>query len=254
MTRSEVLAQYRPIRASIRRVLRLAANTCKRPDLTRAVKQVAPWAEEELSDEEAADMFVDVALFEPNQRGRRAFERFLAEKGEQLDTVDHALAQRMTRAFFSMFRVAERHEAAGLWLEDLLDDNRRLWLVDEGLEASAPEGAVLGMRLFDAGPFHAGFGIIVAPDEDTIAFCVEAKARGGPLPVRHSLAATLYGDRLRAHVPPGPADLALLQTVLELFSTAPTMPQAITPPKVSRRPPRPRRRSHPRKRVLGSGS
>ena len=151
MTRSEVLAQYRPICASIRRVLRLAANTCKRSDLTRAVKQVAPWAEEELSDEEAADMFVDVALFEPNQRGRRAFERFLAEKGEQLDTVDHALAQRMTRAFFSMFRVAERHEAAGLWLEDLLDDNRRLWLVDEGLEASAPEGAVLGMRLFDAG-------------------------------------------------------------------------------------------------------
>ena len=244
MARSEVLAQCRPI---VQRVLRLAADTCKRPDLTRAVKQVAPWAEEELSDEEAADMFVDVALFEPNQRGRRAFERFLVEKCEQLDAVDRALAESMTRAF-SLFRVAERHEAAGLWLEDLLDDNRRLWLVDEGLEASAPEGAVLGMRLFDAGPFHAGFGIIVAPDEETIAFCVEAKARGGPLPVRHSLAATLYGDRLRAHAPPGPADLALLQTVLELFSTAPTMPEAITPPKVSRRSPHPRRRSHPPKR------
>jgi hypothetical protein len=216
MTRSAVLTQYRPIRAGIQRVLRLAANACKRADLTRAVKQVAPWAEE-LSDEEAADMIVDVALFEPNQRGRRAFERFLAEKGEQLEPVDRALAQSMTRAFFSMFRVAERHEAAGLWLEDLLDENRRLWLVDKGLEASAPEGDVLGMRLFDAGPFHAGFGIIVAPDEDTIAFCVEAKARGGPLPVRHSLAATLYGDRLRAHAPAGPADLALLQTVLEFL-------------------------------------
>jgi hypothetical protein len=214
MTRSAVLTQYRPIRAGIQRVLRLAANACKRADLTRAVKQVAPWAEE-LSDEEAADMIVDVALFEPNQRGRRAFERFLAEKGEQLEPVDRALAQSMTRAFFSMFRVAERHEAAGLWREDLLDENRRLWLVDKGLEASAPEGDVLGMRLFDAGPFHAGFGIIVAPDEDTIAFCVEAKARGGPLPVRHSLAATLYGDRLRAHAPAGPADLALLQTVLD---------------------------------------
>ncbi len=245
MTRAEVLAQYRPIRAGIQRVLRLAADTCKRPDLTRAVKQVAPWADEKLSDEEAADMFVDVALFEPNQRGRRAFERFLAEKGEQLGMVDHALAQRMTRALFSIFRVAERHEAAGLWLEDLLDDNRRLWLMDEGLEASAPEGAVLGMRLFDAGPFHAGFGIIVAPDEETIAFCVEAKARGGPLPVRHSLAATLYGDRLRVHAPPGPADLALLQTVLELFSTAPTIPEAIRTPKVSRRSPHPRRRLRP---------
>ncbi len=98
MTRSEVLTQYRPIRAGIQRVLRLAANACKRADLTRAVKQVAPWAEE-LSDEEAADMIVDVALFEPNQRGRRAFERFLAEKGEQLEPVDRALAQSMTRPF-----------------------------------------------------------------------------------------------------------------------------------------------------------
>ena len=68
MTRSEVLTQYRPIRAGIQRVLRLAANACKPADLTRAVTQVAPWAEE-LSDEEAADMIVDVALFEPNQRG-----------------------------------------------------------------------------------------------------------------------------------------------------------------------------------------
>lgn len=41
MTRSAVLTQYRPIRAGIQRVLRLAANTCKRADLTRAVKQVA---------------------------------------------------------------------------------------------------------------------------------------------------------------------------------------------------------------------
>ena len=69
--------------------------------------------------------------------------------------------------------------------------DRRLWLVDRSLEQSAPEGAVLGMRLFEAEAFHAGFGIIVAPDQETTAFCVEARARGGPLPVRHSLAATL---------------------------------------------------------------
>jgi hypothetical protein len=70
MTRSAVLTQYRPIRAGIQRVLRLAANACKGADLTRAVKQVAPWAEE-LSDEEAADMIVDVA--EPRRVSRRHF-------------------------------------------------------------------------------------------------------------------------------------------------------------------------------------
>ena len=72
MTHAEVLAQYRPIRAGIRRVLREAAKACGRADLNRAVKQVAPWAEAaEIEDGETAEMLVDVALFEPNQRGRR---------------------------------------------------------------------------------------------------------------------------------------------------------------------------------------
>ena len=78
MTRAEVLAQYRPVRAGIRRVLREATKACGQADLNRAVKQVAPWAETaEIEDDATAEMLVDVALFEPNQRGRRAFDRFL---------------------------------------------------------------------------------------------------------------------------------------------------------------------------------
>lgn len=255
MTRAEVLARYRPIRAGIRRVLRQATQACSRADLNRAGKQVAPWAEaEDLEDEDTAEMLVDVALFEPNQRGRRAFDRFLAEKGERLGAADRALAERMAGAWFSLFRVAEPHEAAGLWLEDLLEGNRRLWLMDEALEASAPEGAILGMRLFDAGslfdagPFHAGFGILVGPDEETLDFCLEAKARGGPLPFRHSLAATLYGDRLRASTPPSPADLALLQTLFEALTSEPTTPAKLGSKERGRRSPHPRKLSPPRKR------
>jgi hypothetical protein len=227
MTRAEVLAQYRPIRAGIRRVLSEATKACGRADLNRAIKQVAPWAEAEVLNEEVtAEMLVDVALFEPNQRGRRAFERFLAEKGERLTGEDRALAERMVEARFSIFRVAERHEAAGLWLEDLLAGQRRVWLVDEA-EVSASEDAVIGLRLFDAGPFHAGFGIIVAPDAETLDFCLAATERGEPLPLRHSLAATLYGDQLRADAPPGPADLALLEMLTDLLISSPaalTMP------------------------------
>jgi hypothetical protein len=169
MTRAEVLAQYRPIRAGIRRVLSEATKACGRADLNRAIKQVAPWAEAEALEEEVtAEMLVDVALFEPNQRGRRAFDRFLAEKGKHLTGVDRALAERMVGARFSIFRVAGPHAASGLWLEDLLAGHHRLWLVDEALEASAWEGAVIGLRLFDAGPFHAGFGIIIEPDDETL--------------------------------------------------------------------------------------
>ena len=249
MTRTEVLAEYRPIRAGIRRVLREATKACGQADLNRAVKQVAPWAEAaELEEADTAEMLVDVALFEPNQRGRRAFDRFLADRGERLDAADRALAERMAGAWFSIFRVAGRHEAVGLWLEDLLAGDRRLWLVDEALEASAPEGAVLGMRLFEAGPFHAGFGIIVRPDDETLDFCLGAKARGAPLPFRHSLAATLYGDQLRAEAPPGPADLALLQTLAEILTAGPGMAAKAGPKQPVRRSPKPRRPPQPPKR------
>src|SRR4051812_30814686 len=95
------------------------------------------------------------------------------------------------------------------------------------------------------GRFRPGSGSNVVPDDDTIAFCVEAKTRGGPLPVRHSLAATLYGDQLLADAPPGPADLVLLQSFFEVFTTEPAS-RKNAPPKISRG--RLRGRSNPRKR------
>jgi hypothetical protein len=244
MTRDEVLAQYRPIRAGIQRVLKLAPTALRPADLQRAVKQVVPWAEakEDLPDA-AADMLVDVALFEPNQRGRRVYDRFLTGKSGQLDAADRALAERMAAAWFSIFRLTGRHEGAGLWAEDMLDEDRRLWLMDEGLEISAPEGLILGTRLFDAGPFHAGFGILVQPDEETLGFCLDAKARGAPLPFRHSLAATLYGDRLRDITPPSLADLAMLGTLLETLVSAPDA-ATISEDRSHRLP----RRRQPRKR------
>ena len=156
MTREEALALYHPIRASVRRILSAAISVCNQSDLMRAAKQLGLWVEGKISlpeGDQAAEMLSDIALFEPNQRGRRAFDVFLASKARQLDAADFALAQRMEKAFFSLFRCTARHGIAGVWLEDLLDRNRSLWLMDEGMEASAPTNGVFGMRLFDAGEF-----------------------------------------------------------------------------------------------------
>jgi hypothetical protein len=222
VTRAEALAQYRPVRASIRHVLSAAADVCSRQDVTRALKQIAPWAEQEdLEDERIVEMLTDVALFEPNQRGRRAYDRFLAEEAGRFDVTDRALAENMAGAWFSLFRVAGPHEVAGTWLEDILVGNRRLWFMDEAFETCATEDLIIGMRLFDAGPFFAGFGIVVRPDEETVEVCLETKGRGDRLPFRQSLAATLYGDELQEKAPPSLADPALLATLLETFVSGP---------------------------------
>lgn len=198
--RDEVLARYDPIRESIKRVLSLAAASCAKADWDRATRQVAPWADRAaLAETEAAGVMVaDVALFERNQRGRRVFDRFLSGKAKGLPALDLALAHRIAETVcFSLFRYAGPHGTAGRWLQDTLRGMRRVRLLDRSLEANAPpEGAVLGMRVFDAGEFHAGFGIVVPVDPEIYEFCFDAARRAQPLPVRHSLAATLYGDEL----------------------------------------------------------
>ncbi len=225
MTREEALASYRPVRASIRRVLGDAVVACSRADIMRAAKQLGCWADggiavPEGGEEQAYEMISDVALFEPNQRGRRAYDRFLSGPAQRLDAPDLALAQPMARAWFSIFRSTDRHETVGVWLQDLLDGDRRLWMMDEGLEASAPENATFGVRLFDAGPFHAGFGVIAHPDEETIEMSMQMKASSGRTLFRHSLAATLYGDDLRERLPMSAEQEEFPQAVLERLLTA----------------------------------
>lgn len=194
--REDVLAQYCPIRAAIQSVLRQAVRCCRKPDFDRAAKHLNLWDQRQLDDSTVLDMLSDIALMEPNQRGRSVYDRFLEEGAVHLDDADQEIARRMAPASFSIFQVAGWHDAAGVWLDDLLVAERRLWLVDEGLEASAPEGLTIAMRVFDAGPFHAGFGIVVIPDADLVEVCVASATRDNPLPVRHSLAAALYGDEI----------------------------------------------------------
>ena len=72
------------------------------------------------------------------------------------------------------------------------------------MEASAPTKGAFGMRLFDAGEFHVGFGIVVPSDEETTGFSIQGMTRNGRVPFRHSLAVTLFGDSLCGSTPLSP--------------------------------------------------
>lgn len=218
--RDEVLARYGPIREAIKRVLGLAQGSCAKADWTRAMRRVAPWADTAAlaESDEAAGMVIDVALFERNNRGRRAFDRFMAGKAQGLPAPDLALARRMAdTAAFSVFRYAGRHEAAGVWLEDMLRRPRRVWLVDRSLEKNEfPEGLVIAMRTFEAEAFHAGFGVVAVVDPDLYEMLIDCAERGQSLPIRHSLAATLYGDALADEgLPMNHATAEMMEEVLD---------------------------------------
>jgi hypothetical protein len=240
MTLEEALVFYHPIRASVRRILGAAISVCNQSDFMQAAKQLGLSVEGTMAlpeGDQAAEMLGDIALFEPNQRGRRAFDVFLASKARQLDAADFELAQRMGKAFFFLFRCTGRHGIAGVWLEDLLDGNRSIWLMDEAMEASAPTTVAFGMRLFDAGEYHVGFGIVVPSDEETTEFSIQGVTRNGRAPFRHTLAATLYGDSLCGSIPLSPELEAAFTSALagltglradsrQVIGARPTSPEA----------------------------
>jgi hypothetical protein len=198
MTPDEALTLYRPIRTGIQRVLKTAVRVCSDADVKRAAKQLGGWSREriEVPSETAVDMVSDLALFEPNQRGTRAYDRFLGDHADTLEPGDVDLAHQMAGARFSILRVLGSHDLAGVWVEDVINGGEPIWVLDEGLEVSAPDGVEFAMRIFDAGDFYAGFGIVVPADPEVTDFCGQAVSRGNRLPVRHSLAAALYADAI----------------------------------------------------------
>src|SRR5271166_6798095 len=162
MTREEALASYHPIRASVRRILSAAISVCNQSDLMRAAKQLGLWGDGKISlpeGDQAAEMLSDIALFEPNQRGRRAFDVFLAAKHDNstppisnwpngwgrhsflFSGAQHGTGSRE----FGLRTSSTETEAFGLWM--------KAW-------RRPPTKGAFGVRLFDAGAFHVGFGIV----------------------------------------------------------------------------------------------
>src|SRR3954451_1891652 len=140
MTRDEALTLYRPIRAGIQRTLKAAVESCSDADVKRAAKQLGVWCNGriEVPNETAIDMVSDLALFEPNQRGIRAYDRCLLDHRQALHKADLALAQQMASARFSLFRILRRHDLAGVWVDDVINPAESIWVLDQGLEISAP--------------------------------------------------------------------------------------------------------------------
>src|SRR4051794_5065326 len=104
MTRDEVLTLYGPTRAGIQRILKAAVRASSDADVKGAAEQLglSSSGRIEAPNGTAIEMIADLALFEPNQRGVRAYDRFLRDCRQALETADLALAHRMAGALFSI--------------------------------------------------------------------------------------------------------------------------------------------------------
>ncbi len=111
----------------------------------------------EADDDEMA-LVSDLAVYGRVAGSSRAIDRYARAVSGSLDAFDQELVGALSRSWFSILRLTERHPVAGWYADDLLLERARLWLMNEALEQSAREGMSLGTRLFEFGGFVLSTG------------------------------------------------------------------------------------------------
>lgn len=161
MEREQVLERYRRLREiaiklnteMIGRVPRPAMFDCaKRLGLLQGRNLLVAESEDELS------LVFDLAIYTARLGRSRVVDRFRRTAPFEPGSDEALVLDAMVRGRMSLFMVKQRHEVAGLVLEDLLL-REEVWLVDEGLEWSAPEGLGLAARVIKPETFLMTSGV-----------------------------------------------------------------------------------------------
>ena len=184
VSRDEVLARYRHLRAISTRHHTEAVSFFSRPALLEQARHLGLAAGGMLAAESFDELTLafDPAIHAARPGHTRAVDRYAGAARPRPGSDEALVLEAMRRARFSLRRVERRQGVAGLVVRDLLREDE-VWLVDEALERSAPEGMVAAMRLCTPETFAMTCGVIVPVDrellEEVIA-TVLPRVRGSP--------------------------------------------------------------------------
>jgi len=184
MSREEVLTRYRHLRAISTRHHTEAMNFFSRPALLEQARHLGLAVGETQAAESFDELTLafDLAIHTARPDHTRAVDRYARAAQLQPGSDEALVLEAMRQARFSLWRVERRHEVVGLVVRDLLRQDE-VWLVDEALERSAPEGMVAAMRLCTPDAFAMTCGVIVPVDrgliEEVLAE-VLPRVRGSP--------------------------------------------------------------------------
>lgn len=184
MTREEILERYRQLRAINTHHHGAALEYLSRPTILEHAKRLGLAAGGMLvadSDEEMTLVF-DLALYTAKDGRSRALDRYARAARLSPGSDEERVLEAMREARFSVWRIDHPHESAGLVVTDVLREVET-WIVDEHLEASAPEGLCFAGRICEPDRFTMTCGVIVPVDRELmeeVALDMLAWRRGDP--------------------------------------------------------------------------
>ena len=102
----------------------------------------------------------DLAVYSARPRKTPPVERYRRTMGFPAGSDKAIMLDAMCRSRFSLFVVTRRHAAAGLVLDDLFL-RQEIWPMDEGFEATMPQGMAIASRVTKPDAFHMTTGAVV---------------------------------------------------------------------------------------------
>jgi hypothetical protein len=221
-SRAEILDRYRRFRAVGKRHNSGALKCLSTDALTDQARRlgIARGRTLILNTEDELTLVFDLALYARQGGRKRPLDRYAASQRLAPDSDEARVLDAMLAARFALIRVERRHPEAGLIVSDLMREEE-FWLVDEGMESTAPIGLKMATRVYSPDDFHMAAGVFVPLEGLLLMSALERR----PLLLRMDLdeavedrrfAEAIYREAIRAGVmervrfedPPGLAGAA----------------------------------------------
>jgi hypothetical protein len=169
VSRAEVLARYRRLREISKQHHSDAMEFLSKDAILRHGRRIglAYGKTFVLDSMEELTLAFDLAIHTAPAGRSRAIDRY-ARAAQLAPGSDEALVlEAMRQAHFAIICVERRHLAAGVIVKDVMRGSEH-WLVDEGIEISLSEGAMIGTRFFTPDEFAMTAGVVVPLDRELI--------------------------------------------------------------------------------------
>lgn len=179
MTRRALLKRYRSYRKACTAVQTAALGHVSAEGLQLVFRQLGLLDGGVLVTDYEEDLVLgfDLALYTARPGRSRTIDRFAKLQADTSAETSQML-QALCRSFFSIFRFSRPHDVAGLILEDTLRGGE-IWLMDEGLEATAVLGTLVAMRLAQPDDFAISCGVVIPINADQLEDLADRLAHTG---------------------------------------------------------------------------
>jgi hypothetical protein len=169
LSRTEVLARYRHLREISKRHHSAALEFLSKDAVMSQARRLGLTQGKTLVLDSMDDLNLafDLAIHTAPKDRSRAIDRYARMAQLSPESDEGRVLDAMRNARFSIIGILRRHDVAGLIVEDLFR-GVEVWLVDEGLECSLPDGAALATRLCTPEGFAMTAGVLVPVDIELI--------------------------------------------------------------------------------------